>query len=130
MSTIHTPAMLNYLSRSMSSLNQNKLNGMLAEIDFREYLDTIGFGSRVCQGGWIARRVRDNKFASDHVALFPETIYPNESYPEARNVPQPDHGLHTVAAKFHEIGVHAFYCAAEVHQKDDPASVRWRSMQI
>ncbi len=38
MSTLSTDSMRRYLSRSISSMNRNKLNGLLAEVDLRQHL--------------------------------------------------------------------------------------------
>lgn len=130
MSIFDEQAMRAYLSRSISSLNRNKLNGLLAEVDFRSHLIGLGFGDRVSRGGWVARRVGAGEFAHQTAVFFPETIYPTISYPEDRALPQPDLGLHTISATFHQSGISAFYCAATVHNGTDGPSVSWHSIQL
>ena len=55
MSRLSLTSMKQYLAKSISSINQNKLNGILAEIDLRAALIRLGFEGRISQGGWIAR---------------------------------------------------------------------------
>ncbi|MFH0894776.1 MAG: hypothetical protein V2A54_10100, partial [Bacteroidota bacterium] len=72
--------MRNYLSSSISSINQNKTNGMLAEIDLRNTLADLGFGGRISQGGWIVRSVGSGVFGHHSAVLFPQTIIENVEY--------------------------------------------------
>ena len=64
-----------YMSRSLSSINSNKLNGLLAEIDFRNYVSSLGFGERVSEGGWITRSDARGEFnfGQNTIVFFPET---------------------------------------------------------
>lgn len=117
------------LSRSTAHLNQNKLRGTAAEIDFRTHLANLGFGDRVSQGGWIARRKGPNIFAHSTVALFPEVIEPDRQYPPSRQLPAPSHGLHTICATFHQSGIASFYCAGTV-EACDSSSLRWQAMEL
>jgi hypothetical protein len=119
-----------FLSKSISSLNQNKLNGLMAEIEFRKYLATLGFGDRVSPGGWIARRDGPGEFGHNTVVMFPETINPEHDYAPAREMPQPTHGLHTICATFHQTGISAFFCAAIAENKDDAGSIKWNAVQL
>lgn len=130
MSILDEQAMRGYLSRSISSLNRNKLNGLLAEVDFRRHLATLGFGDRVSRGGWIARRIGSGEFAHRTAVFFPETIQPNIPYPSSRPLPQPDIGLHTICATFHQTGIAAFFCAATVPENREAEGVQWHSMQL
>jgi hypothetical protein len=126
--------MRRYLSRSISSINANKLNGILAEIDFRHYLQSQGFSGRVSMGGWIARRVGDGEFARNTAVFFPEIIRPNCAYPPNRNLPSPDNGLHTICATFHQTGISAYYCCATIDDTGslfgDSGEVVWQSVQL
>ena len=72
--------MRQYLSKSISSLNQNKLNGILAEIDFRKHLENLGFSNRISLGGWIVRNVRDNNIAHHTSVFFPDIMKTDEDY--------------------------------------------------
>ena len=130
MSHLSLPAMRGLLSRSIASLNRNKLNGLLAEVSFRTHLAALGFGDRVSRGGWIARRVGAGAFAHNTAVFFPETFLPGVDYPANRNLPEPDHGLHTICATFHQTGISAFFCAGLVEQDDDWSSLRWRAVQL
>jgi len=130
MPTLQLAEMRQYLSLSMSSLNQNKLRGTLAEIDFRNYLGQIGFADRVSPGGWIARRKGQNVFGHSTVALFPEVVAPGTDYPTDRNLPNPAHGLHTICATFHQSGIAGFYCAATIATANEPSSMAWHAVQL
>jgi hypothetical protein len=122
--------MLGFLSKSISSLNQNKLNGLLAEVDFRTHLATLGFGARVSRGGWIARRVGANDFARNTAVFFPEIIQPGEDYSSSRRMPRADNGLHTICATFHQTGINAYFCAAVVPPESGEGVASWRAMQL
>lgn len=130
MSRLSIESMRGFLSRSISSLNSNKLNGLLAEVDFRRYLDELGFGDRVSRGGWIVRRIGAGEFAHSTAVFFPEIIDPQRDYSPERPMPQPDHGLHTICATFHQTGIASFFCAGVVDVPDDSISLRWKSVQL
>src|SRR5262249_13910757 len=105
------------LGRSISSLNLNKLNGLLAGIEFRHSLQGLGFGGKVSHGGWIARRKGPGEFGRNTVALFPEVMAADTDYPPDRPLPQPSLGLHTVASKLHESGIVPYFCAAVIGEE-------------
>lgn len=130
MSTMTDAGMRAYLSRSIASLNRNKLNGLLAEVDLRSHLASLGFGNRVSRGGWIARRIGAGEFAHKTAVFFPEIIMPGIAYPSSRTLPQADVGLHTICATFHQTGIAAFFCAATVEQTDVGESVQWKAIQL
>jgi hypothetical protein len=123
-------AMRSYLGSSITSLNQNKLRGLLAEIDFRTRLGQLGFGDRVSVGGWIARRVGAGEFAHQTAVFFPETLLPGVDYPLERTLPEPGHGLHTICATFHQTGIAAYFVAGAVTQDDEPTSIQWHAVQL
>jgi hypothetical protein len=122
--------MRSFLGRSISSLNLNKLRGLLAEVDLRDYLETLGYAERVSPGGWIARREGAGAFGHNTVVVFPENVKPDLAYNSDREYPQPSHGLHTICSTFHQSGISAFYCGATVGAEDDPGSLTWRSVQL
>ena len=130
MSQLDDTAMRAYMARSIASLNRNKLNGLLAEVDFRAHLAGLGFADRVSRGGWIARRIGAGEFAHKTAVFFPETIQPGAAYPPTRSLPQPDVGLHTICATFHQTGIAAFFCAATVDAAASAESVRWKAIQL
>src|SRR6185369_16429210 len=105
MSRLSLAAMRDYLSRSVSSFNQNKLRGLIAEVELREYLARIGFDQRVSVGGWILRNTRARNFGSQAIAVFPEIIRPNTRYGLGQGPRQIPHGLHTVGGVFHQSGI-------------------------
>jgi hypothetical protein len=47
--------MRDYLSRSYSSRNTNKVFGVLAEADFYQHVTSLGFQDRLSPGGWLQR---------------------------------------------------------------------------
>lgn len=122
--------MKSYLRQSISSLNDNKLNGLLAEVDFRKHLLSLGFGDRVSPGGWIARSEGDGMFATHTVALFPETVLPEKEYFPHSTPPAPTPRLHTIASKFHETGIRAYFCYPLVPVSEAPQSTRWVATQL
>lgn len=122
--------MRDYLGTSISSMNLNKLHGLLAEVDLRRHLSALGYADRVSPGGWIARREGPGTFAHNTIVFFPEVILPGTSYAANRQKPQPSHGLHTICSTFHQTGISAYYCAASVGADDDCSSVTWESVQL
>jgi hypothetical protein len=136
MNTMSISSMRNYLSTSLASgkkgtgeINRNKLNGLLAEIEFRKYLSNCGFGDRVSVGGWIARSVGNNMFGQNTVVLFPHTLSPNELIVSPESI-SPSFGLHTICSTFHQIGIHSYFCIPMVSKQNDPASISWFAVQL
>jgi len=119
-----------FLSKSIASLNRNKLNGILAEIEFRNYLGTLGFQDKVSPGGWIARSTGPGQFGHHTIAVFPETIIPDRIYPADRILPVPSIGLHTICSTFHQMGIHSYYCAPTIQREGAPESVIWHFIQL
>lgn len=122
--------MREYLGKSLSSINRNKLNGILAEIDFRQHLTSLGFAGRISPGGWVARTKGPGIFGHGTCVYFPETVLPDVDYDPGRNPADPPLGLHTIAATFHQTGIQAYYCIPDVHIPNDWTSVRWRAVQL
>jgi len=123
-------AMESYLSHSISSLNRNKLHGLLAEIDFRNYINSLGFHERVSVGGWIVRNTGAGTFAHDTVVFFPNTIVPDVDYPPTSQLPDPGHGLHTICSTFHQLGIGSYFCTPVVNIDENPLSIQWHSVQL
>jgi len=130
MNTISEATMRAFLAQSISSLNKNKLNGLLAEVSFRSHLRALGFGDRVSRGGWIARRIGAGQFAHRTAVFFPETIIPDHEYSPDRALPQPDIGLHTICATFHQSGIGAYFCSPTISKDQNPDSILWHSVQL
>ena len=123
-------AMRDYLSKSISSINQNKINGMLSEIDLRQTLIDLGFGDRISQGGWIARNVGAGVFGHHSVVLFPQTITPEADFPRDATLGDPPMALHTICSTMHQIGVHSYFCVPTIGMNDDPSSIIWLTKQL
>ena len=122
-----------YLSRSLSSMNRNKVRGLIAEVELRKYIDELGYGERVSAGGWIARSVKSDtgaEFGDTTVALFPETVLPDRDYTPDRDLPQPAPGLHTICSTMHQIGIKSFYCAPVFPDRNTPEYVTWKLIQL
>lgn len=132
MSSLSISEMRAYLSRTLSSINKNKINGLLAEIDFRNYVSNLGFSSRVSGGGWIVRSDARGEydFAENTAVIFPENIYPNQEYPVSRTLPEPQRGLHTICATFHQIGIKSYYCAAIIDNEMSNKKVIWKVTEL
>jgi len=128
--SISLPVMRQYLTRSISSWNANKLNGIMAEIDFRRRLAEMGFEDRVSPGGWILRCDGAGNFGHHTVAMFPSTLEPDVDNPVVHDGTEPPRRLHTICATLHQIGIHSFYCVPVVGQADDSASVEWYMVQL
>ncbi len=130
MPTLTIDSMRLYLSRSVSSFNQNKLRGLVAEVALRNHLANIGYADRVSIGGWIFRNSRSEQFGRRSVVVFPEIIQPNNPYDADREFPELPHSLHAIGNVFHQSGIHAHYCAARIARENDAESVTWQSVQL
>ncbi len=130
MTTLDLDAMRSYLSRSISSMNRNKLNGLLAEIDLRQHMVALGYGHRVSVGGWIARSTGDGNFGHHTIVVFPETIEPGIGYAPGRPLPSPPIGLHTICSTFRQLGIQSFFCVPEITVPNDPFSLTWRAKEL
>lgn len=119
-----------YLATSISSLNQNKLNGLLAEVEFRSHLRSLGFDGRVSPGGWIARCDGPGLFGHNTIVYFPDTIQPGVQYPADRELPEPPHALHTICATFHQIGISSYFCAPRVEHQGGVVHATWSAIQL
>ena len=130
--SISLDEMRNYLSRTMSSVNRNKLRGTLAEISFREHVSQLGFNERVSEGGWIVRSDSrgDYNFGQNTVVFFPETLQPDTDYPPDRELPSPRLGLHTICATFHQIGIHSYYCSPIITRTNNQPEVAWKAIEL
>ncbi|MEK6409394.1 MAG: hypothetical protein AABN34_20925 [Acidobacteriota bacterium] len=129
MSTLSLETMRAFLGRSIASGNANKLRGLLAEIELRNYLGSLGFTQRISPGGWIARCDGQNTFGHHTVVMFPELIEPDIPYPIGRNLSNP-HGLHTICSTFHQSRIRAYFCAPTVSTANDALSIEWQCVQL
>lgn len=130
MPSLNINSMQSYLSKSVSSLNANKINGMLAEIELRNHLIGLGYGERISQGGWIIRNVGNNNFGEFTSVLFPHTIQPDTNYNPDRQLETPSNALHTICSTMHQIGVHSYYCVPSISLLNVADSISWNIMQL
>lgn len=130
-STLDDPTMRAYLSRSIAGstrtreINQNKVNGLLAEVDFRRYLSTLGYSNRVSLGGWIARRVGAEEFGSETVAILPEILASPTDISTSRTSPEPPRSLHTICSTFYQIGIRSFFASAQLSDPESTDPINW-----
>lgn len=129
MSQLSIDSMRTFLSQSISSLNRNKINGMLAEIDFRNRLNELGFGEQVSQGGWIVRSNVKNHFSERINVFFPKIILPTTNY-TGDNLNEPPRRLHTICSTMHQIGINSFFCFPIIERENEPNSVLWKATQL
>jgi hypothetical protein len=122
--------MREYLSKSIPSLNRNKLLGLLAEIDFREYIVSLGLENRISPGGWIVRNVGPGTFGHHTAVFFPQIIRANTDYPAGRQFAEPPRALHTICATMHQIGIESYYCVPVIQRHNEPESISWHSTQL
>lgn len=130
MSSLNVAAMRDYLSRSISSINKNKVYGMLAEIDLRNRFEDLGYGNRISQGGWIVRNVGHGNFGHYTSVFFPMTIQANINYRSNRQLEEPPRRLHTICSTMHQIGIHSYYCIPVISAENDPESISWHVTQL
>ena len=136
MGSLTVDEMRNYLGRSLSTVNDNKLNGLRAEIEFRKKLEELGMAERVSMGGWLARNyatVTNPKGFGDHViALFPHVIKPNNDYSTEPNHDQIPLHLHTICATFHQLGIKSYFGWPIIPNEaaDTAAAISWRYIQL
>lgn len=130
MAELNIDSMRDYLSSSISSINQNKINGMLAEIDLRNTLVNLGYGGRISQGGWIVRSVGAGVFGHHSAVFFPQTIIAGTDYLPERVLEEVPIALHTICSTMHQIGVHSFYCVPSVAVDNDTTSITWQTKQL
>lgn len=130
MSKVSLDTMKSYLSRSISSINNNKLYGTLAEIKLRETLTNLGFGDKISQGGWIVRNYGINDFGHYTNVFFPKTIEVENEYPDNGVFEEPPRGLHTISSTMHQIGIHSYYCVPKITEENNTDKIKWYATQL
>lgn len=119
-----------YLSHSIASMNRNKLNGLLAEIDLRQHLESHGFGHRVSVGGWIARSTGAGSFGHHSIVVFPQIVQPDTEHAVGGALQSPPIGLHTICSTFRQLGIQSFYCVPQIAVEDDTSTVSWNAKEL
>lgn len=121
--------MLGFLSKSISSLNENKLRGLIAEVRFREQLLDWGLSSRVSPGGWIFRSNREHAFANT-IAVFAEPLSSGQVYGDLGGMkPDIPHRMHAICNNLQQTGIESYY-ACPVVANADPDNVQWRFVRL
>lgn len=130
MMTIGLNDMRGFLAASISSLNRNKLNGLLAEIDLRRFLLSEGFGHRVSAGGWIARSTGAGHFAHQTFVAFPLAVAPGSDLDPGRQLPMPPLGLHTICATFRQLGIESYFCVPSLATDAEVRDMTWKAKAL
>jgi len=130
MNTMSIDAMIGFLGKSSLEYDQNRVNGILTEIDFRRYVEGLGFTERVSFGGWIARSGGSNIYGHNEIVLFSEIIQPQKSYSPNRKMPDPPYGLHTISSILRQNGITSYYCSAIILNSNDAETVEWHALEI
>ena len=130
MTKISLTSMKQYLKKSIESFNQNKVNGLLAELNLRNYLSDLGYSDRISAGGWIIRSTGPGNFGKRNIALFPETVHPDTEYPEGRTFSQPDPGLYSICSVLHSIEIDSYFCTPVIKNDDSAISLIWYACQL
>jgi len=130
MTRMSIDSMKEFLQRSIPDMNRHKLNGLLAESDFRHHLDQLGCGDKLSPGGWIARTGGSDIFGKRSVAFFPETVQPDTDYHATSVLPLPKAGFHNTCTAFYQNGIAGYYCAPTIRNNDDYTSVMWQCVQL
>jgi hypothetical protein len=130
MTGISLLSMRQYLKKCIHSVNQNKIHGLLAEIDLRNHLTSLGYGDRISAGGWILRSTGPGNFSKRNIALFPEFISPDIDYPEGRPFSQPSPGLYSICSVLHSIEIDSYFCSPVIVKTNSHESLRWHAVQL
>ena len=136
MHSLSLKKMRSYLSRSLAGstktrlINQNKLNGLLAEVEFRNHLATLGFSKRVSLGGWIARRTGPGVFGTETIAILPEILSDPGRISRMRLLPDPPRNLHTICSTFYQIGIKSYFAAATLPDEDSEDLIDWNLTRL
>ena len=130
MAKLDINSMKTYLSSCTNSLNQNKIDEMLAEIELRTILINLGFSDRISQSGWITWKVSIGGFGHNTIIVFPQTIQSEIDYSVGRQLEDPPMPLHTICSTIHQIGVHSFYCVPSIEIDNDTSSISWHTKQL
>lgn len=121
--------MREYLKKSLSSVNANKKNGLLAEIELRDYLEKLGFGSRVSVGGWVFRST-GQAFGEETVAVFPYVAAPDIELPLDPSKIEIPLGLHTICATMHQLGVRSYFAIPTPGSTNSAEDIEWKFIQL
>jgi hypothetical protein len=105
-------------------------NTLSAKTDFESLLQELGLRKRLAPLALIAFREWNIGIGWQATLFFPETIKPAVDYSANRQLPNPDYGLHTICATFHQIGIHSYFCSPVVEQSDDTDSIKWQAVQL
>jgi hypothetical protein len=123
----HLDAMRRFLSQSLASFNENKLVGLLAEVELRAELSRLGLGDRLALGGWLARPRRRTGDDQHAVAMFPLLRGTGESEKCALERASP---YLLPALQLHRAGMSAHLCVGLVPDDLSRSPVTWRSFSI
>lgn len=126
--TLSRSAMLAFLAKSYSSLNQNKLNGIRAELDFIRFVTSGGFADRASPGGWILRPTHVERFGlAAPIALFPVPVVTRDSTSAAVSTAAVRTAVHAVAVRLQDANIETYLCEPAAASSDP---LKWTAQRV
>jgi len=113
--------MRQFLSRSYSSVNRNKVNGIYAEVAFYNHLAGLGYGDKLSPGGWIIRPTRVARFGLGSVAVFPDGVPAGKELPVDRLAPPIPPSVEHAATFLRHAGIATYFC----YPVEEGGPLRW-----
>lgn len=107
-----------------------KAYSLAAKTDFGLLLNELGLQERFTPSALMAFRGWNSKNGWNATLFFPEIIKPSNDYSSNRQPPNPDYGLHTICATFHQIGIQSYFCSPVIGETDNPDSIQWKAVQL
>ena len=103
---------------------------MMARIEFREAVATVGYGSCLSSTGLIARSTGPGNFGHHAIVVFPQIVEPGIDYSPTRVLPNPPIGLHTICSTFRQLGIHSYFCIPSVAVANGSIGMTWRAKEL
>lgn len=128
MAKISMPAMKAYLADRQQRKPLKKIP-LSAKSNLVLYLSELGFQKRFTSSALVAFRGWTPESGWQATLFFPETIGPSKDY-SIYQLPDPDYGLHTICATFHQIGIQSYFCSPIIEESDNPNSIQWKAVQL
>lgn len=122
-------AMKAYLADSQQRKPLKK-SSLPAKFNLVVYLSELGFQKRFTSSALVAFRGWSSERGWHATLFFPEIIEPLKDYSSNRQPPNPDYGLHTICATFHQIGIQSYFCSPVIEESDNPTSIQWQAVQL
>ncbi len=129
MAKISMIAMKRYLADRQQRKPLKKIS-LSVKSNLALYLSELGFLKRFTSSALVAFRGWNPEIGWQATLFFPETIEPSKDYSINRQLPNPDYGLHTICATFHQIGILSYFCSHVIEETDNPNSIQWKAVQL